>query len=46
MPYDLKFVIYIPYDRNDYADTSCPDALVPPHLSIPRYEHCKEAHVK
>jgi hypothetical protein len=46
MPYDLKFVIDIPYDRNDYADTSCLDALVPPHLPIPRCEHRKEAHVK
>jgi hypothetical protein len=32
MTYDLKFVIYIPYDRNDYANTSCFDAPVPPHL--------------
>jgi hypothetical protein len=46
MPYDLKTVINIPYDRNDYADTSCPDAPVPPHLSILRCEHHKEAHVK
>jgi hypothetical protein len=34
------------YDRNDYVDTSCPDALVPPHLSISRCEHRKEAYVK
>jgi hypothetical protein len=33
-------------DRNDYADTSCPDVLVPPHLSILRCEHRKEAYVK
>jgi hypothetical protein len=46
MSYDLKFVIGIPYDRNGYADTNYPDAPVPPHLSIPRYEHRKEAYVK
>jgi hypothetical protein len=46
MPYDLKFVIDIPYDRNDYADTSCPDAPVSPHLPIPRCEHSKEAHIR
>jgi hypothetical protein len=46
MPYDLKFVIDIPYDRNDYVDTSCPDASVSPHLPIMRCEHRKEAHVK
>jgi hypothetical protein len=46
MSNDLKFVIDIPYDRNDYVDTSCPDALVPPHLFIPRCEHHKEAHAK
>jgi hypothetical protein len=34
------------YDRNDYADTSCSDASVPPHLPIPRCEHRKEAYVK
>jgi hypothetical protein len=34
------------YDRNDYADTSCPDASIPPHLPILRYEHRKEAYVK
>jgi hypothetical protein len=33
------------YDRNDYADTSCPDAPIP-HLLIPRYERCKEVYVK
>jgi hypothetical protein len=47
MPLDLKFVIDdITYDRNDYSDTSCPDAPVPPHLSILRCEHRKKAHVK
>jgi hypothetical protein len=46
MSYDLKFVIDILYDRNDYTDTSCPDAPVPPHLSILRCEHRKEAHIK
>jgi hypothetical protein len=46
MLYDLKFVIDIPYDRNDYADTSCPDDPDPPHLPIPRCEHRKEPHVK
>jgi hypothetical protein len=34
------------YDKNDYADTSCPDALVPPHLPILRCEHRKEAYMK
>jgi hypothetical protein len=34
------------YDRNDYTDTSCPDAPVPPHLTFSRCEHCKEAYVK
>jgi hypothetical protein len=34
------------YDRNDYADTSCPDASIPHRLPIPRYEHRKEAYVK
>jgi hypothetical protein len=34
------------YDRNNYADTSYPNALVPPHLSILRCEHRKEAYVK
>jgi hypothetical protein len=46
MSYDLKFIIDIPYDRNDYADTNCLDASVPPHLSIPTCEHRKETHVK
>jgi hypothetical protein len=46
MPYDLKFVIDIPYERNDYTDTSCPDAPVPPHLPILTFEHRKETHVK
>jgi hypothetical protein len=34
------------YDRNDYADTNCPDVSVPHHLSILRCEHRKEAYVK
>jgi hypothetical protein len=34
VPYDLQFVIDIPYDRNDYTDTSFFDAPVPPHLPI------------
>jgi hypothetical protein len=29
-----------------YRYTRCPDALVPSHLLILRYEYCKEAHVK
>jgi hypothetical protein len=45
MSYDLNFVINIPYDKNDYADISCPDASVPRHLPILRCEHRKEAHV-
>jgi hypothetical protein len=31
---------------NEYVNTSCPDALVPPHFLIPRCEQRKEAHVK
>jgi hypothetical protein len=47
MSLDLKFVIDdIPYGRNDYSDTSYPDALVPSHLPILRCEHHKKAHVK
>jgi hypothetical protein len=34
------------YDRNNYVDTSCSDATVPPHLPISRCEHRREAHVK
>jgi hypothetical protein len=34
------------YDRNDYTDTSFSDAVFPPHLSISRCEHHKEAYVK
>jgi hypothetical protein len=34
------------YDRNDYTDTSFPDASVPPHLPILRCEHYKEAYMK
>jgi hypothetical protein len=33
------------YDRNDYADTSCPDAPVP-HLLILRCEQHKEVYLK
>jgi hypothetical protein len=44
--YDLKFVTDIPYDRNEYANISCPDALVTPHFPIPTCEHRKETHVK
>jgi hypothetical protein len=46
MPYDLKFIFDIPYDRNDYVGTSCPDAPISPHLPILRCEHHKEAYVK
>jgi hypothetical protein len=46
MSYDLNLVIDIPYDRNDYMNISCSDAPVPPHLSILRCEHRKEAHIK
>jgi hypothetical protein len=46
MSYDLKFVINIPYDRNDYADISCLDVPISPHLFIPRCEHRKEAHIQ
>jgi hypothetical protein len=34
------------YDSNDYADTSCLDASIPPYLPILRCEHRKEAYVK
>jgi hypothetical protein len=46
MPYNSKFVIDIPYDRNEYANTSCSNAPVPPHFPIPSCEHHKETHVK
>jgi hypothetical protein len=46
MPYDLKFAINISYDRNEYPNTSCPDALIPPYFPILRCDHHKEAHVK
>jgi hypothetical protein len=46
MLYDLKFVFDMPYDRNEYVNTSCPDALIPPHFPIPRCKHHKEAHAK
>jgi hypothetical protein len=46
MPYDLKIVIDMPYDRNEYVNTSCPDTSFPPRFSIPRCDHHKEAHVK
>jgi hypothetical protein len=34
------------YDMNDYADTNCLNAPVPPHLPILRCEHHKEVYVK
>jgi hypothetical protein len=34
------------WNRNEYANTSYPDAPVPPHFPIPRCEHRKEAHIK
>jgi hypothetical protein len=46
MLYDLKFVIDMTYDRNEYVNTSYPDASVPPHFPILRCDHHKEAHVK
>jgi hypothetical protein len=46
MLYDLKFVIDMMYNRNEYMNTSCPDALVPPHFSILRCDHHDEAHVR
>jgi hypothetical protein len=39
MPYDLKFAIEMSYDRNEYLNTSCSDALVPPHFPILRCDH-------
>jgi hypothetical protein len=46
MSNDLKFIIDMPYDRNEYANTSCSDALVPSYFSVLRCDHHKEAHVK
>jgi hypothetical protein len=46
MSYDLTFIFDMPYDRNEYVNTSCPDALVPPHFPILRCEHHKEVYVK
>jgi hypothetical protein len=46
MPYDLKSIIDKSYDRNEYANTSCPDASVPPHFPIMRCGHHEEAHVR
>jgi hypothetical protein len=46
MPYDLKFIFDIPYDRNEYMNTSCLDAPIPPHFSILRCIHRKDTHVK
>jgi hypothetical protein len=40
LPYDMS------YDRNEYVNTSCPDAPVPPHFPILRCDHHKEAHIK
>jgi hypothetical protein len=42
----LKFVFDMPYDRNEYVNTSCPDAPISPHFPILRCNHRKEAHVK
>jgi hypothetical protein len=44
--FTVWYIIVMSCNRNDYADTSCPDAPVPPYFSIPRCEHHKEAHVK
>jgi hypothetical protein len=46
MLYDLKFVFDMPYDRNEYMNTSCSNTPVPPHFLILRCSHHKEAHVK
>jgi hypothetical protein len=46
MLYDLKFITDMSYDRNEYVNTSCPDALVPPHFLILRCDHHEEAHIK
>jgi hypothetical protein len=46
MPYDLKIVIDISYDRNGYANTSCPDAPIPPYFFISRCDHHEEIHVR
>jgi hypothetical protein len=46
MSYDLKFIIDMPYDRNEYANTSCPYAPVPPHFPILKCDHHEEAHIR
>jgi hypothetical protein len=46
MLYDLKFVIDMTYDMNEYANTSCLDAPDTPHFSILRCDNHEEAHVK
>jgi hypothetical protein len=46
MSYDLKFVFDMSYDRNEYVNTSYPDAPIPPRFPIPRCEHHKEAYIK
>jgi hypothetical protein len=44
--YDLKFLIDMSYDSNEYTNTSCSDAPVPPHFPILRCDHHEEAHIK
>jgi hypothetical protein len=46
MTYEEFLVIDMPYDRNEYMNTSCPDGPIPPHFPILRYDHHEEAHVK
>jgi hypothetical protein len=41
IPYDLKFAIDMSYDRNEYPNTSCLDAPIPPYFSILRCDHHK-----
>jgi hypothetical protein len=46
MLYDLKFVIDMTYDMNEYANTSCLNAPGTPHFPILRCDNHEEAHVK
>jgi hypothetical protein len=44
--WNLLLIYHIFWNRNEYVNTSCPDALVPPHFLILTCEHRKEAHIK
>jgi hypothetical protein len=44
--WNLLLTYHMFWNRNEYANTSCSDAPVPPHFPNMRCEHHKEAHVK